>query len=149
MIRRLDPRLREILTLPVPSGAFLFEGAERDVPCLFRVWVIDAALAGTRRAQGAATHPDFSFVSKGEADFSFQRVGVKAGATRSDFSGRAPASHHFLRDETEDKSAKEILDSVDWTPVKRLTAGNPSISKEEIVEAYGRAKDLRAARTSR
>jgi len=145
LIRRLDPKLREILTLPVPRGAFLFEGAERDVPCLFRTWILDASLAGARRARGASSHPDFSFVSKGEADFSFQRVGVKAGATRSEFSGRAAASHHFLRDETTDKSAREVLDSVDWAPIKRLTAGNPSISKEEIVTAYSRAKDQRLA----
>lgn len=85
------------------------------------------------------THPDFSFVPRDQADFALQRVGARAGAIKTDMDHIAAASHHFIKAQGSAARLIERLRAIDFTPVKQRTAGNPSISKAELIEMYAQA----------
>ena len=87
------------------------------------------------------THPDFDFARREEADFAFQRVGVRAGRIKTNFGHVAAASHHFLRAKIDLDTVLSTFARIDFSEAKARTAGNPSISKTEIVEHYARAAD--------
>ena len=42
----------------------------------------------------------------------------------------------FLRAGLDAAVLRALLEAVDWQPIKERTAGNPSISKAELIEAY-------------
>lgn len=141
--RRLDPHFHLDETWPVPEDAFEFEGAVVHVPCVFQIW--------SRRADARVsdnlptTHPDFEWVpptrAETEADFAFQRVGAKAGTIKDMgplVRGLAPPSHHFIRvlDRTRVAEVRTRFENLDWQAHKHNVAGNPSISKREIVATY-------------
>ena len=79
-------------------------------------------------------HEDFKFVKKIEdADFMFQRVGGNAGAVHRDFT-RPLAAYNLI---SAPAWVFEIFQNIDWKGTSKFdTAGNPSISKGEIVEKY-------------
>jgi hypothetical protein len=131
---RLDSRFHLRAEKRLPAQSFTFDGAPYDVPCIFQVW----ERLDTPRARLALprTHPDFDFVPRGQADFAFQRVGVRAGALKTDLSEIAAASHHFLRARIAPDRLAAALRSIDFTEVKSRTAGNPSISKTELIALY-------------
>lgn len=142
--KRLDPGFACTLEVPVDPNSFHFEGEPVAVPCVFQVW--ERLPAGQRRdvASKPVTHPDFTFqrVPEGAA-FAFQRVGVQAGRTKGlDATHLAPPSHYFLVPRTglPGPELRRRLDSLDWSQIKARTAGNPSISKAELVEAYRAAE---------
>lgn len=134
---RLDRTQDLIHEQVLPPRSFVFEGQPVEVPCVFQVW--RKLPEGQLRPLSAVarTHPDFRFVERAEADFAFQRVGVRAGAIKE------PAlvsreSHLFIQAAERGKAdlVRDRLASIDWTPIKCRTAGNPSIGKGEIVQAY-------------
>jgi hypothetical protein len=81
-----------------------------------------------------------------EADILLQRVGVGAGTIKYDFDQFAPegrsggkaAKHspesHFCLKCSQD--AEAILQTINWNSVKHNTAGNPSISKSDVIRSY-------------
>lgn len=144
MKARLSEKLELIHDSDVEDGAFLFKGEVRHVPCMFAVWRVlaSAPKSDENRRRGALSSKDFDFVSREEADFSFQRVGVNAGKVRESFEDRAAASHYFIRP-AKGVSKEDILrrlSSLSWEKEKDSTAGNPSISKRELVARYEEAK---------
>ena len=80
----------------------------------------------------------FEFVTRKEdANFLFQRVGVAAGSVHKNFD-RANPAHHLIK---APDSVYEVMKHIDWNNSSKYhTAGNPSISKGELVAAYERAK---------
>lgn len=135
---RLNRHFRLALEEILPPDSFVFEGVVVAVPCVFQVWVRipDSALRPLHPI--TRNHEHFDFVVQGHGDFAFQRVGVAAGKIKSDDAQISPESHLFIRVKDRKKVAevRERLVSIDWKQFKHRTAGNPSIGKGEIVEAY-------------
>lgn len=136
---RLDRRFHLLGQLPLPPESFTFQGEDYPVPCVFQVWIRrpeDRPLFTLPRA-----HPDFDFVSRECADFAFQRVGARAGAVKTDFSTVASTSHHFIRANINIETLLHRMHIIDFSEVKSRTAGNPSISKTEIVSLYSEVEN--------
>lgn len=131
---RLHCDFHLLAQMPLEPDSFTFEGQPYDVPCVFQVWI--------RRHEKRPlidlprSHPDFSFVDRDSADFAFQRVGVRAGAIKAEFGLVAAASHHFIRANIPLETLIERFREIDFSEVKVRTAGNPSISKMELVALY-------------
>jgi hypothetical protein len=138
--RRLSPNMHLVLEKSLDANSFLLDGQRYSVPCVFQVWQRrdTARIQPPRRL----SHPDFEFTTRDRADFAFQRVGVAAGKLKSlDHPALAPPSHHFLRavDRKKVSYVRTTFESVCWKADKYKTAGNPSISKHEMIEAYDKA----------
>ena len=121
--------------LTLEQDSFIFEGRPYSVPCCFQVWVktkeprvdTDTPLA----------HPDFEFCKEADkAHLAFRRVGGLAGKVIVDFQSYSPASHYFLRAKIAPAVLIKRLQAINWDDVKWHTAGNPSISKRELVAKY-------------
>lgn len=149
---RLDSRFELASEVAIDPNSFHFEGERVSVPCVFQVWA--RLPEGQRRPVISAptTHPDFHFLKSPDgAGFAFQRVGVAAGRTKAlDAKHLAPPSHYFLapRPGLSADVLRARLDSIDWSPIKQRTAGNPSISKGELVAAYSTVLAAEKAGTS-
>jgi len=129
----------------VPADAFLFRGKKYNVPAVFQIWERHPEFRRLRPTVSA--HPDFEFTTPERADFAIQRVGARAGRIHHNFS-LSPSSHYFIKGDVEN-----IMASLDFASVAGNVAGNPCISKSEIValysEATGRRVPMLAARAAR
>ncbi len=121
--------------------SFTFEGDSYSVPCVFQVWVRREDLRPLISLP--RTHPDFDFVTRDKADFAFQRIGARAGAIKPRFEAVAAASHHFLRANGSLNDLLTFFRKIDFSDAKARTAGNPSISKMELVALYSAVKNGR------
>jgi hypothetical protein len=134
---KLDPYFHLIHEEVVPDNSFLHMGAEVDVPCVFQIW----QKRKTKRPHIATRYrgDNLEFLPPGrhhEATIAFQRIGVGAGTIKPIEPGKplpAAQSHYFIRC---DEHAHAILRAINFH-TRYDTAGNPSISKSEIVNAYG------------
>lgn len=136
---RLDTRFELIHDEALAENSFVFEGEVYDVPCCFQIWVRSAS--GRRNVKSAPlVHPDFDFVTRSTAALAFRRVGGLAGKLFTDFETYADASHYFLTPRGSLLQFMHLLNSIDWSDIKKNNAGNPSISKRELVQEYTRAK---------
>jgi len=137
---RLDSRFALLEQVAIEPLSFHHEGERVPVPCVFQVWWRLPAGAHRPQIPTPTTHPDFRFLKLPEgASFAFQRVGAAAGKTKAlDAKNLAPPSHYFLAPRVGLKGSelRARLDAIDWQPIKERTAGNPSISKAELIEAY-------------
>jgi len=121
----------------LPENSFhLPDGTCYNVPCLWQVW--KRAKQKRKKTMPVLSHEDFQFVEWKElADFLVQRVGVSAGATHKDFN-RSESSHYLIK---APDCVYNIMKKIDWTETSKYhTAGNPSISKAELIEQYITAK---------
>lgn len=136
--RRLNKNFVCVLNEPLPYSSFLFQGQPYDVPTTFQIWTRSKTPRSDSKAK--THHPDLQFVSRNDAMVAFQRVGVRAGALKTDFTKIASASHLFLRSDR--LSSEELiarLAALDFSHVRGKTAGNPSIAKSELIDAYTKA----------
>lgn len=125
---RLDRRFHLIHEEIVPRDAFVFRSKPFDMPAVFQIWERRPDLRELQHV--AIHHPDFIFTKAHRADFGIQRVGARAGRVHRDFT-RSPSSHYFIRGDVE-----PIMKQLDFTKVALNVAGNPSLSKSEIVFLY-------------
>ena len=78
-------------------------------------------------------------MEKKDAEFAFQRVGVRAGTVKTDFSHVSPSSHYFLRPSPGGPlDLKSRINTLDFSEIRLRTAGNPSIAKSELIKEYDR-----------
>lgn len=137
---RLDTRYRLQQEVALDPNSFHFEGERVPVPCVFQIW--ERLPEGQHRPSipTPSTHPDFRFLKlPAGSSFAFQRVGAQAGRIKDlDAKNLAPPSHYFIAPRAGLDAAvlRAHLEAVDWQPIKERTAGNPSISKAELIEAY-------------
>lgn len=125
---RLNRYFHLIREEPVRPDAFLFRGEPFNVPAIFQVWEWRSY---PRPLHPDITwHPDFEFVTPDMADFAIQRVGARAGRLHHDFTA-SPSSHYFIRGDVE-----RFMAQIDLCAVAADVAGNPSLSKAEIVALY-------------
>ena len=135
VVNRLDKFFELKFEYDLPIYSFEFESKDYDVPCVFQIWI--KCVNPREKINGVYTHNDFSFITKELADFAIQRVGVNAGAIKENFTNCSSSSHYFI------KCSPEILDTfkmINWDTIKYNTAGNPSISKTELINLYNTYK---------
>ncbi len=125
---RLHRNFHLIREEPVPRDAFLFRGKPFSMPAVFQIWERRPYPRPLRPID--TCHPDFAFVTPDRANFAIQRVGARAGRLHHDFTA-SPSSHYFIRGHVE-----PVMARIDFRSVAADVAGNPSLSKAEIVELY-------------
>lgn len=131
VLKRLDKNFHLLYEYDLPPFSFEFEGKEYDVPSVFQIWVKSSIPRNLENFINK--HEDFIFTTKENADFAIQRVGNAAGKVKEDFEKYATASHYFIKG---DPKVMEIFKKINWSSVKYNTAGNPSISKRELISLY-------------
>lgn len=160
VINRLDLNFhlvkQEILKL---DSFYVPSGESYSVPTVFQVWKHQKVKR--EKLLVLTTCEDFDFISirKGAdkkptslhkkeqcaaADFCIRRVGVYAGSIFYDFKEKERdwKSHYYIKERTE--NVCQILESLNWNyheSPKFDTAGNPSISKNELIRFYLNAKE--------
>lgn len=135
VLSKLDKNFHLSHEYDLPDFSFEFEGKEYNVPSVFQIWV--KLSAPREKVKSILTHNDFSFTTKDLANFAIQRVGVAAGTVKDDFEKCAITSHYFIKS---DDLVKNLFKRIDWASVKYNTAGNPSISKPELINLYNKEK---------
>lgn len=135
---RLDERYHLIDEMELPHESFFFQGEPYNVPCVFQIWKrhrrdirakIDLPL----------THSDFTIVKEHQLSpdddqaLAIQRVGANAGTIKERWWECADASHFFM---SVSDAVLGRLAKIDFDGVRHNTAGNPSISKRELISLY-------------
>ncbi|WP_240047623.1 SAM-dependent methyltransferase [Sphingomonas panacisoli] len=115
----------------VPDNAFHFRGKPYNVPALFQIWERRTEPRQLRPVE--TRHPDFEFTTPALADFAIQRVGARAGRVHRDFT-RSPNSHYFIKAIA--PGVEAIMRKLNFASVVGNVAGNPSLSRSEIVALY-------------
>ena len=133
-VNKLDQRLHLVSQTLLDEESFEFNGEPYSVPTVFQIWERRSNLRALTAS--VTRHPDFSFVTASDAHFAFQRVGARAGLASVEGLRKSAQSHYFLRANDNYVMLLERLKSIDWTPIKSRTAGNPSIGKGELIAAY-------------
>jgi hypothetical protein len=135
VINKLDENFHLEFEELLPDNSFEIDGVEKSVPTVFQIWV--KRPYRRTRMEILTDHDDLEFLPPGrvdEADILFQRVGVGAGTIKYDPADHSPESHFCLKCS---EDAEAVLQTINWNPVgKHNTAGNPSISKSDMLKAY-------------
>jgi len=132
--RRLHASFELLGDLELSDDAFLFEGKPYSVPCSFQVWRRTTAIRDCIALP--LTDDDFIFCSKAQADFAVRRIGALAGKVIRYFDNYSPNSHFFIRAAIDPEILMTRIEQLCWKDTKWNTAGNPSISKRELVQKY-------------
>jgi hypothetical protein len=114
----------------LPLSSFIFEDKVYEVPCVFQIW--KKTSVPRVKHTPPLTHQDLVFCTPTKSTIGFQRVGVQAGTIKSS-KDLSTASHYFIKCSSD---TVDILKKIDWSIYKHNTAGNPSISKRELISAY-------------
>ena len=104
------------------------------MPCVFQIWQKKSEIR--KVVKSTIIHPDFIFTTKDNADFAIRRVGGLAGKVIEDFESYSPASHYYIKTIAQANKVKQKFKEINWDSVKNNTAGNPSISKRELIKLY-------------
>ena len=136
LLGRIHPNLHLVAQLDMEPYSFEFEGEAYDVPCVFQVW--ERRAAAREIVDSPLSHPDFSFSTPSDADFAVRRVGGLAGKVILDYAAYSPSSHYYIKAKDPERCL-EVFKQICWDEVKYQTAGNPSVSKRELVELYTKA----------
>ena len=145
--KRLDGRFHLVSDTELPLESFIFEGKPYSVPCCFQIWKRQST--PRIHVDKPLTHGDFDFVAPEHADIAFRRIGAVAGKVLTEFQGYSTSSHYYLKSNIDREDLVSRLRAIDWTVTRCKTAGNPSISKRELVEQYSQFVLSRRAVPSR
>ena len=147
VINRLDKNffLKKEIILPLASFYTPENKADYSVPTVFQIW--EKRDQPRKKVATLTKHKDFTFCSpsdKNEADFCIRRVGAGAGAVYTDFKEekRSHKSHYYIKQKKDNTIDK--FRSIGWndkSSAKYDTAGNPSISKHDLITAYNKLGD--------
>ena len=139
---------------------YLPSGESYAVPTVFQVW--ERKNIERDRIETTIVCQDFDFVSievdkktkkptlghtkaqQQQSDFCVRRVGGYAGKVYTDFKQKKRdwKSHYYIKQKTKD--VYRIMQSINWNfreSPKYDTAGNPSISKHDLIKFYSKAKE--------
>lgn len=131
---RLDLSFHLEYSEDVNNYGFLFENKDYDVPCVFQVW----KKSKTKRTKivSKKTTELFEFTTKDKADLAIRRVGGLSGKVFVDFEGYKAPSHYYIKAKQLSKEdlIKKLKENYDeFQEAARNTAGNPSLSKSELI----------------
>ena len=139
--RRLHPQFHLASEMVLGEQSFIFKNEPYNVPCVFQIWRKQDNKRPTTNA--TAEHIDFKFVIREKSQFAIQRVGANAGKVKTDLRLISSSSHYFIQ---ASRHVQDILNQYHqqggWDEVKYCTAGNPSISKSELVAGYHQAQKI-------
>lgn len=121
------------LELELPLDSFIFENEKYSVPCIFQVWAkkdFKRIIIPSKRMSNL-----FTFTDRANADIAIRRVGGLAGKVIEDFSKYKDPSHYFIKINGDKILFINFLKSlyVDLNTISKYTAGNPSLSKDELI----------------
>ena len=155
VINRLDENFHLIRQQILPINSFHTpDGIEYKVPTVFQVW--GKKQFKRQKVNTVTKHVDFDFVKISSSptsqqkkeqcansDFCIRRVGAGAGKVYEDYEHkyRDWKSHYYIKQNF--NKARDIFSSIEWDYLespKYDTAGNPSISKNDLIKAYVKAK---------
>jgi len=120
-----------IFEIDLPEKAFIVDGIEYDVPCIFQIW---GKKPNNRFINNKLEPENFIFVKKTEnPDISFRRVGVNAGTIYNNIDEKNIQSHYFIKF----TNGKSITDNINNLSLIKYdfdnTVGPKSISKQELI----------------
>ena len=120
-----------IFEIDLPEKAFLVNGSEYNVPCIFQIW---EKKDYNRNIIEKSIPINFIFVKKNEEpNISFRRVGVNAGIIDKNINDKSIQSHYFIKF-TNNKSIEDnikLLEKINFD--FNNTVGPKSISKQELI----------------
>ena len=155
VINRLDFNFHLLKQKLLPLDSFYIpSGKTYKVPTVFQIWQKD--YSKREKIQTLKQHPDFKFVpidfngkkppseaqkikQCNNSDFCVQRVGVNAGKVYDNINKkyRDWKSHYYIKQTN--PSVRSVMESIDWNfdeSPKFDNAGNPSISKHDLINFY-------------
>jgi hypothetical protein len=135
IVNRLHPSFHIIHDEILPDNSFIHEGNPYDVPCVFQIWEWKQNVR--KKITTLSKCEDFEFTTNDNANIAVQRVGVNAGRIKHDLDV-SEQSHYFIRCSDQ---VINVFRTLDFNDVKHNTAGNPSISKHELISLYKKALD--------
>lgn len=135
---RIDDKLHLIHESDIPPKSFIKDGQEKDVPCIFQIWIKKE----TSRAMTISNNIYFSVVGIEEAEYAIRRAGSRAGGVLEGLN-HSPSSTMFIKDKI--KGVKNIIQEIYPTLKEEAskTVGVRSITPNEIsfyIEKYQREK---------
>jgi predicted RNA methylase len=118
----------------LPEKAFLVDGKEYTVPCIFQIW----ERRDHQRPDFVKMEPaHFRFVHHTEnPHISFRRVGVNAGTVDTQIAEKSPQSHYFIQFTNRESVDENItrLSQIEYDFDN--TVGPKSISKQELIRKW-------------
>lgn len=129
---RLDFHL--VCEWDLPDNAFLVDGQEHDVPCVFQIWIKQD---NPRTVEEKLKPIQFEFVNKAQhPDISFRRVGVNAGMIDTNVDEKSIQSHYFIKF-TNNKPLHDTIEKISNIQFTfNNTVGPKSISKQELIKEF-------------
>jgi hypothetical protein len=120
-----------ICEIDLPDKAFMVDGLEHNVPCIFQVWEKKT----TNRVVNQKLEPiNFMFVEKTKnPDISFRRVGVNAGTIDEKIDEKSVQSHYFIKFTNGKTLTTNISNLSSICYEFNNTVGPKSISKQELI----------------
>ncbi len=137
---KLDLKFHLIMEVEIQLDSFIFEGKQYSVPCVFQVWKKSDI---TRTKIKTKTLSDyFEFTDKENADFAIRRVGGLAGKVIENFKDYKESSHYFIKAKGKKENLINNLKTLynDLNILARNSAGNPSLSKHELIVTLERVQ---------
>lgn len=118
----------------IQENAFLVDGREHNVPCVFQIWEKKEI---ERNIVEKMEPNHFKFVKKDEQPhISFRRVGVNAGTIDENFVDKSIQSHYFIQF-TNNKPISENISKLKNIKYDfNNTVGPKSISKQELIVKF-------------
>lgn len=133
--KSFPPNFHLLHTADLPENAFLIEGVEHNVPCVFQIW----EKRPQKRIKPTKLEPTkFYFVNQAEKpDLSFRRVGVNAGAiATTELEKKSPQSHYFIKFINTDLNLEFLTKLATIHFTHDNTVGPRSISKQELIKEF-------------
>ena len=120
-----------ICEIDLPDKAFIVDGLEHNVPCIFQIW----EKKSINRVVNEKLQPiNFMFVEKTEnPDISFRRVGVNAGTIDEKIDEKSIQSHYFIKFTNGKTLTTNISNLSSICYEFNNTVGPKSISKQELI----------------
>jgi len=132
--RKFPLNFHLIFEKDLPKNAFIVNGVQHDVPCVFQIWEKKT----TDRKKNEKLQPiNFYFVKKNEnPDISYRRVGVNAGKIDKKSQEKNTQTHYFMKftngHSIDDNISK--LNSIKYD--FNNTVGPLSISQQELIVKF-------------
>jgi hypothetical protein len=151
--RKLDLHFFLIYEEILNENGFIFKEKDYDVPCVFQVWThskffhllknppeMNNLLRGIPPKISETF--DFKFVKSSEnPDLAIRRVGVNAGKIFKENPSKCSQQSHYFLKYVDPNNGENVLKNLEFLQLDKIdskyqTAGNPSISKNELCQEY-------------
>lgn len=135
-INKINRHLHLVFEEDLPDFSFEHQEQSYNVPCVFQIWKKEKNVREIKKQKKQSVI--FSFCTASEADFALRRVGVFAGKLFINHAKYKPASHYYIKINN-NYNKHEIIQLFensfdDFQIAAKNTAGNPSLSKNELIQ---------------